>query len=296
MAYPAHDAFVAPARAHPQIWLLVAGFIVACLVAVLWVITLFGAVYLFAGVEGGPAWIERMTRADTPTSALLVIATLWGLAIGAMVVARLFHRRGIGTLFGPARRVRRDFMLATLVCGGFIGVSALLPYGFEAIPNLDLSLWLSFLPLALVVLIGQTGAEELFFRGYLQQQLAARFRSPLVWMLVPSLLFGLAHYDPANGPAVSWMIVAATGVFGLCAADLTAHTGSIGAAWGFHFANNVAAILILSMDGALSGLALYTGPIGATDTDAFLPLLLRDMVTTVLIWGAIRLAIARLGR
>ena len=167
-----------------------------------------------------------MTRADTPTSALLVIATLWGLALGAMVATPLLHRRSAWTLFGPWPPLRRHFLLAALVTGALILASALIPYGFEATPNTDLALWLSFLPLSLVIILGQTGAEELFFRGYLQQQLAARFASPLVWMLLPSALFGMAHFDPSNGPLVSWLIVAATGLFGLLAADLTARTGT----------------------------------------------------------------------
>lgn len=293
MQYTAHDRFIAPARARPQIWRLVLGFLLTCAFAVVWVIGLFALVYLVAGVDGGPDWIGRMTRADTPTSALLVIATLWGLAIGAMVTTPLLHGRSAWTLFGPWRPMQRQFLLAMLVAALLMAVSALIPYGFEAIPNIDLALWLSFLPLSMVIILGQSGAEELFFRGYLQQQLAARFASPLVWMVLPSILFGMAHFDPSNGPLVAWLIVAATGLFGLLAADLTAHTGTIGAAWGFHFANNIAAILVLGMDGALSGLALYTAPIGPTDTEAFIPLLLRDMATTVVIWAAIRWALTR---
>lgn len=293
MQYTAHDRFIAPARARPQIWRLVLGFLLICAFAVVWVIGLFALVYLVAGVDGGPDWIGRMTRADTPTSALLVIATLWGLAIGAMVTTPLLHGRSAWTLFGPWRPMQRQFLLAMLVAALLMAVSALIPYGFEAIPNIDLALWLSFLPLSMVIILGQSGAEELFFRGYLQQQLAARFASPLVWMVLPSILFGMAHFDPSNGPLVAWLIVAATGLFGLLAADLTARTGTIGAAWGFHFANNIAAILVLGMDGALSGLALYTAPIGPTDTEAFIPLLLRDMATTVVIWAAIRWALTR---
>lgn len=293
MQYTAHDRFIAPARARPQIWRLVLGFLLICAFAVVWVIGLFALVYLVAGVDGGPDWIGRMTRADTPTSALLVIATLWGLAIGAMVTTPLLHGRSAWTLFGPWRPMQRQFLLAMLVAALLMAVSALIPYGFEAIPNIDLALWLSFLPLSMVIILGQSGAEELFFRGYLQQQLAARFASPLVWMVLPSILFGMAHFDPSNGPLVAWLIVAATGLFGLLAADLTARTGTIGAAWGFHFANNIAAILVLGMDGALSGLALYTAPIGPTDTEAFIPLLLRDMATTVVIWAAIRWVLTR---
>ncbi len=296
MTYTAHDAYVAPARARPQLWRLLLGFLFASAIATLWVIGLFVLVYLAAGIEGGPAWIERMTRADSPTSALLVIGTLWGLALGAMAAARLLHRRSVWTLFGPHRRLRRQFLLAVVICGGILAASALIPFGYDPVPNLDLVLWLSFLPLALVVVLGQTLAEELFFRAYLQQQLAARFRSPLIWMLLPSILFGMAHYDPSNGPLLSWLTVAATGLFGLCAADLTARTGTIGAAWGFHFANNVAAILVVALSGSLSGLALYTTPFSPSEADILAPLLLRDMATTVVIWAAIRWLVAKTGR
>ena len=296
MQYTSHESYIAPARARPQLWRLVAGFILAAGIVFLWVIALFGTVFLVAGMDGGPAWLDRMTRADTPTSTLLVIATLWGLAFGAIAVTPLLHKRSAWTLFGPWRRMRRHFLLATLACGGVLALSAIFPLGYTPVPNLELGLWLNFLPLSLVIILGQSGAEELFFRGYLQQQLAARFASPLAWMVLPSALFAMAHYDPASSPTVSWLVVAATGLFGLCAADLTARTGSIGAAWGFHFANNVVAILILSLDGTLSGLSLYVTPFGPEAADMLGPLLLRDMATTLVIWGAIRLAIARLGR
>ena len=296
MQYTSHESYIAPARARPQLWRLVVGFILAAGIGFLWVIALFGTVFLVAGMDGGPAWLDRMTRADTPTSTLLVIATLWGLAFGAIAVTPLLHKRSAWTLFGPWRRMRRHFLLATLACGGVLALSAIIPFGYTPVPNLDLGLWLNFLPLSLVIILGQSGAEELFFRGYLQQQLAARFASPLAWMVLPSALFAMAHYDPASSPTAAWLVVAATGLFGLCAADLTARTGSIGAAWGFHFANNVVAILILSLDGTLSGLSLYVTPFGPEAADTLGPLLLRDMATTLVIWGAIRLAIARLGR
>ncbi len=51
----------------------------------------------------------------------------------------------------------------------------------------------------------QTGAEELVFRGYLQQQLAARFASPLIWMVLPALIFGAVHYDPATAGPNVWL-------------------------------------------------------------------------------------------
>lgn len=293
MTTKAHDAFIAPARARPQLWRLIAGLILVGIVAIAWFIAVVAVIYLVSGNGGGPQWIARMARADTPTSALLVLSMLLGLALGAILAARLLHGRGPGTLFGRRRRVIRHFAIAAGVCAAVLLVSTLIPYGYQPVPGLDLDLWLSFLPLALVAILAQSGAEEILFRGYMQQQLAARFASPLVWMLIPSILFGMAHFDPNNPPVLAWLIAGAAGVFGLCAADLTARTGSIGAAWGFHFANNVAAILIVALNGNLSGLALYVTPFGPTDTEILQPLILRDIATTVVIYVAIRFALSR---
>jgi membrane protease YdiL (CAAX protease family) len=148
------------------------------------------------------------------------------------------------------------------------------------------------LPLALLGVAVQTGAEELVFRGYLQQQLAARFRSPLIWMLVPSLAFGAAHYDPATSGGNLWLIVLATGAFGLAAADLTARSGSLGAAWGFHFANNVAALLVIAVKGTIPGLALFTTPYDATDP-VMRGLVVIDIVTLAVAWLLVRRALSR---
>ena len=56
-----------------------------------------------------------------------------------------------------------------------------------------------------------------------------------------------------------------TAAFGLVAADLTERTGSLGAAMGFHFANNLLALFIVSIKGTLTGLALYVTPWGLAD-------------------------------
>jgi membrane protease YdiL (CAAX protease family) len=122
--------------------------------------------------------------------------------------------------------------------------------------------------------------------------MAARFRSPVMWMVLPSLLFASLHYQPQMMGDNAFYIVAAAALFGLLAADLTARTGSIGAAWGFHFANNVVAILLVSLDGPLSGLALYTAPISAASVE-IRPLIFLDMGTTVVTWVLIRLAVSR---
>ena len=293
MTYKAHDAFVAPARARPGLWRLFFGLVLVAAVFVAWFIALVAVIYLVSGEGGGQQWMARLTAANTPTTVLLILAAIPGLGLGAMLAVRVLHARRPATLFGRRRRVIRHFTIAAATCLAILVVSLLIPFGYTPLPGLDLTLWLSFLPLALVAIAAQAGAEEILFRGYLQQQLAARFASPLVWLLVPSLIFGIAHFDPGAPPVVAWLVAAAALLFGLCAADLTARTGSIGAAWGFHFANNVVAVLVLALNGNLSGLALYVTPFGAEAVEILPNLILRDMATTIVIYAAIRFALAR---
>lgn len=292
MQYAAHSEFVDPARARPQIWRILLGLVLSLAIYGLGIAAIFGIIYLVAGPVGLRGWLTEMEQSTGPTGTLLMLATFIGMAIGPMVAAVVIHRRGIGSLFGPLPRTLRHFLVATAVCVVAYGLSFLLPNGIRIEPAMERALWLSFLPMALVGVFLQTGAEELFFRGYLQQQLAARFASPLIWMVLPSVVFASAHYNPAVAGGNALYIVAATGLFGILAADLTAKTGSIGAAWGFHFANNVVAILIVALDGPLSGLALYTAPLSAA-SEEIRPLILLDMGTTVVTWILIRLAVTR---
>lgn len=172
-----------------------------------------------------------------------------------------------------------------VVVGGGLGL-ALLPFAPALEPATPGGVWLVFLPLALFGILIQTGAEELVFRGYLQQQLAARFASPLVWLVFPSVLFGLAHYAPDALGGHAWLVVAATGLFGLIAADLTARSGALGLAWGLHFANNALAILVVSAMGGLDGLALFRVPEGAEPAGGMGSMILADMVLMSVVWGA----------
>lgn len=293
MQYTAHADFVAPARTRPALWRLVLGLILVMVVYAAGIAIIFGILVAVSGLEGANTWLGRMVTADTPTATLLVLATFVGMALGPLLAARLLHRRPMSTLFGPRPRLLRHFAIAAVICGALNGLTALIPVSFSPVLNLDLALWVSFLPLALVGILIQTGAEELLFRGYIQSQLAARFASPLAWMILPSALFAVLHYQPSIMGENAWIVVAAVFLYAICAADLTAKTGTIGAAWGFHFSNNAIAILFLALDGPLSGLALYTVPMGAIPAADLRPMLLSGMVVTAVIWLAIRFAVRR---
>ncbi|MEE9388126.1 MAG: type II CAAX endopeptidase family protein [Paracoccaceae bacterium] len=288
MFTPEFDAYVEPAKPHAQIWRLVLGFVVIVAVYLLFVVLIFATLYSVFGDQAGQ-FADETAEANTPTGMFILFASFAGAVFGTFLAVRVVHKRSPKTLFGPRARVLNDFAVSAAAVVALNAVFLLvLSIWVTPLPNLPFTLWLTLLPLTLIGLLIQTGAEELVFRGYLQQQLGARFRSPLIWMVLPSLLFASLHYSPETAGGNTWLIVGATGFFGLLAADLTRVTGSLGAAWGFHFANNLWAIVFLAVDGNVTGLALYVTPYSADDTDLLPQLIGVDLVSMVVIWFILR--------
>jgi membrane protease YdiL (CAAX protease family) len=200
----------------------------------------------------------------TASEALWLLASFGFLVVGTLVAANLFQGRGIATLTGPPALAAVHFARV-----------------LRALALLYAAIWLILL---------QVGAEELFFRGYLQQQLAARFRSPAIWIGLPAALFAWGHYQPEETGGNALAVAVWAGIFAAAAADLTARTGTLGAAIGLHFANNAISILFLSLPGPVSGLALYTYPFAADDP-ALGPLFLVDLGVIGVSWLAARVAL-----
>ena len=283
------ESFVAPARPRAGLWRLVAGLVVIVAVYVASIAGMGMLAAVLAAWLGVRVTLDPATLAQSPVAVLLLIYSFAGMMLGVVLAARLVHRRAVGTLFGPGARVRRDFVFgAAVILAAFAVALPLWPGRAELVAGAPWRLWLMLLPLALVGLLIQTAAEEMLFRGYLQQQLAARFRSALVWMLLPSALFGVLHYEPVMMGGNVWLVVAATGVFGLIAADLTARSGSLGLAWGLHFGNNVIALMLVSAGSGIEGLALYRLPAEEDHEAVLRPLIIADMAVMVLLWGVCR--------
>lgn len=292
-SYSAYEALIAPARRRSELWRLLPA---AILIAGAYTLPLL-LLSAFLTAEYGSlitaALIERMVRGDTPGGMLLLLWTFLGLALGPMAAVRIIHGRGAGTLFGPSIAVTFRAFIRVFVAVLALQV-VLMPLtlsGADLQPGIGLATLLGYLPFALTGILIQTGAEEVLFRGYLQSQLAARFRSPLIWIGIPSALFAWGHYLPEEYGANAGMIALWAAFFGVLAADLTARSGSLGAALGFHMANNVVALLIVGIGGTLDGLALWTLPIDLTDPAVARPALIVDFATMIVSWLLARLAL-----
>lgn len=291
---PRFERFVEPARKRPAIWRILVGLLLVLVVYALGVFAVIGGAVVLTAPEEPMFWIAGLIEGDRPGGLLILLLTFAGMAIGPALAVRWLHARSVATLIGPASRALRDFVTAgAAILTVYAAALAAWSLFYDAVPGLPIGQWLALLPLTLAGLLLQTGAEELLFRGYFQQQLAARFRTPLMWMVLPALIFGLVHYDPEGTGGNAWLLVVSAAAFGLAAADLTALTGSLGAAWGFHFANNFVALGLLATKGTLPGLALYVTPYAIDEAGPLPVLLLTDIAILALAWALCRRLLRR---
>ncbi|MDE9449464.1 CPBP family intramembrane metalloprotease [Aliiroseovarius sp. Z3] len=267
----AKQAFWSPAFPRIQIWRTILGVFVihAVFFAATFVIFIIGARLL--GTDPG-----QMLGASTPAEAAVFFLTFLGYHLGLWLTVRLLHKRGFRSLFGPALRVNwRHFRRGLLVAIG-VSIAAILlqlvqslflPAAPESTAQQSMPFvnWALLVVPALILVLMQIFAEELVFRGYLLQQLRARFGSIWLWAILPSLAFGILHYDPVTYGINGVFYVTHTTVIGILLAVVTLRTGNIGAAAGLHFGNN--AMLIFSgTKGTLDGFSLFLTEMDLTST------------------------------
>lgn len=293
MRSPEFNAYIGPARLYPQIWRLILGIILILFIYAGFIGLVFWAGFAYATPFGFLSWANGVLTAQGPVATLIMLFTFTGMALGPIIAAPACHMRGPGTLFGPFATTMREFFTTIGIVFLIYAVFSVVTFGIDPPQiNMGLNNWLGWLPYALPLLLIQTSAEELIFRGYLQQQLAARFNSRIAWMVLPSMLFASLHWDPEIGNN-AWLIIAVTFVMAMVAADLTEKTGSLGAAMGLHFVNNIFAMLFISVDDTFTGLALYLNPLDMTDTAELTMMIGIDLILLLVVWRILRIALDR---
>ncbi len=294
--YRAYEAMRDIARDRAQLWRMVAG------VGLCVMVVLLGVNVIWTGLEAAlsPDAFRTLWRDQGDlvlTSSLLVMLYSFILFwVGPVLAILLLHQHSLTVLFGEPFSAMRQFMACAVVLVGLTAlIFALPPYGFDPPlhPGFPLSQWVILLVPGLVGVLIQAGGEEVLFRGYMQGQLAARFETPWIWIGVPSVLFGLAHYAPETYGANAWIVVIWAILFGAFAADLTARAGTLGPAIAFHVVANVTALLLIAPQGELSGLALYHYPFSTDNEVAVRALLPVDFLVMFTSWLAVRLVLRR---
>jgi CAAX protease family protein len=294
--YGRHEFLVSSARPTKALWRLIVGLTVVAGVF----FGLNSVLYSLLRQLAPDFWHNEMAyvsvQGGTPLSMLVLLGSFGFLIVGVAVAVGVMQNRGPLAVIGSLPRAWSQFWrVLRMLLGLGVLILVLPPWdmGEPLVSNLGFSRWLVLLPVSLAAVLIQTGAEEFLFRGYVQQSLAARFSSPLVWMVLPSALFALGHYLPQEAGENAVLIALWAFMFGCLAADLTARAGTLGPAIALHLFNNVTALLLVSMPGALSGLALFLVPFDLTETEPVRVWLAVDFAMMLVTWLAARLALRR---
>ncbi len=264
---PFHQ-WVDAARPREQVWRTVVGLILIGVIWMAWTMALmFGSIGVgLVRPEAFKAMFGMadvpLTYADTIAMLLIALATIWGFSLGVWLTARWIHKRPFMSVVAANRRFSfSQFGAGCLIAAGYLVVSMTWSFVSGNAPrrsDLALETWaLALAPIALVVFI-QAASEEMVFRGYLPQQLAARFGNALVWGFIPSVLFGLMHAANSPGDTTYAMFyVAIATIMGMVMMAMVWRTGSLAAAMGFHFINNIGALTVAGADQGPSSIALF---------------------------------------
>ena len=291
---------MAPAAERPGLWRLPVGLVVILSVWLLCTVLVMLAVVLFNLASGmdkqhAVAAMRALIMSHTPAGVVLTLLTFAGIWPGTWAALRLLHNQDIRTLLSPRGRIRwGEFGGGLALAAAFWCVSLAVGLAVVGVPQrsaLPVTLWLASLsPLAVLVFL-QASGEELIFRGYILQQLGARFRSPLVWAFLPSFLFGMLHYSGGTELGIGWHYVAVTTLFGITAAAMVWRTGSLAAAMGAHTGMNMFALSAIGVQGIVDGTQLFMYPGAQAPT-----LFLADGIATALLLAFVLSPWCPLGR
>ncbi len=221
---------------------------------------IIGTERFLAATEAGLPYGDFLKTLPGILASLLSFAGIW---LGVWIAIRLLHRERLRALFGLSRKVSWSGFAKGLVA---VLVTSLLSEVFlyalqpeVTRSSLDMSSWLLLLVPAGLLILLQTSSEEILFRGYLLRGLAHRFRSPLIWALLPGLAFVSLHWSPGTSMMVNAAGLVSIGLFTVVLNLLVYKTGNLGAAMGAHLGNNLVAFLLVSHQSAFSSLALFNG-------------------------------------
>ena len=207
------------------------------------VVTLAGFSVVYA-VAGADLDVDRLLDTDhvTPAGLAYVFVVLSCAIPVSWATSRLLHGLRPRWLTSVVPRIRWRWFaaclgLALVALAARLLVAGVLPHepGGEVSGELNdfTSTTRDFLLIVFLLTPLQAAGEEYAFRGYLTQAFGGLTRSPAVAVVVPAVLFALAH-----GAGQSWPIFIDRFAFGLVAGTLAIVTGGLEAGIAMHVLNN----------------------------------------------------------
>jgi membrane protease YdiL (CAAX protease family) len=236
---------------RPGVWRSLVGAVTVLVLGFAVVPLLVGGIAIVVQVAGGRSFGDAVSSLDvteqvTPAGLAVLNLTLAAGILVAWLVSWQFHRLKPRWLTSIAPRMRWRYFLACLGLSvvalvATLVVSVLLPLAPGEAPVGELNEFTrttrDFLLVIALLTPLQAAGEEYVFRGYLTQAFGSlvnvRFVAPVLAVLVPALLFAVAH-----GVGQSWPVFFDRLAFGVVAGILVLRTGGLEAPIAMHVLNN----------------------------------------------------------
>jgi membrane protease YdiL (CAAX protease family) len=174
---------------------------------------------------------------------LMLLPFVAGLLMVKGLLRRLHNRSLNETVNGTSSIRWGRFFTGLAVWGSLMMIYLLLdfainPGNFEL--RFDASAFIPLVIISVLMIPLQASFEEVLFRGYLAQGIAAWTRNRWLVLLVPSLLFGLLH---SGNPEIEeygfWLAMPSYVIFGLAFGLIAIWDDGIETVMGAHAANNI---------------------------------------------------------
>src|SRR5690625_2664221 len=180
---------------------------------------------------------------------LLLFSFVFGMA-GIYIAIKYLHGRSLKSLITIRDKIDwKRFLLSFGLMAGFVIISTLVAY-YYAPENFELQFQL--FPFMILLLISitlvpiQVAFEEILFRGYLMQGFGIIFINRCVPLLFISVFFGLMHCSNTEVAALGKTLLVYYIGTGLFLGIITLMDDGIELALGFHTANNLIQILLVT--------------------------------------------------
>ncbi len=171
--------------------------------------------------------------------------------IALILSLKYIHKREVRTIFTSRARFdwKRFGLSAILWLSVMVGLLAVaMNTGTEIEWNIHSGKLLPLVLICILVLPFQTAAEDLLFRSFIFQGLGRLNISPLLAVAVCGILFGLAHAGNPEIDIMGYQVLFYFIMTGFFLGMITHYDNGMELGMGYHFANNLFGVLILTND------------------------------------------------
>ena len=198
-------------------------------------------------------------------AATTILVSFLPLLLMPLILQRLLLKGGYRQLFTRSdQSFGREVRVGAMVMASILLITAIPDLALNSSSyewTFNLNSFLPYLLVAAILIPMQTTAEEVFYRGWVQQRLENGRRSIWLVSIANGFLFALPHLANPEVNGELFLAILGYGASGFMFAWVTMRDQSIGIAVGAHAANNIlAGLFVTSEDSALPAASLWTTP------------------------------------